>query len=100
MVVLLFITGCKEPDKGPVDIDTQTEAIMMCERLCDVFSGDLRKGPCISNNVIPNWACDVVHQPRTEDDNLSENQCRSIADGMVDNLIEINPNCEFIRVAK
>ena len=35
---------------------------------------DFSSGPCLSNSLISGWVFDIVHSPRTPQDDLEENQ--------------------------
>ena len=37
---------------------------------------DLTNRPCLSEEIVPGWAIDIVHQPISEVDSLDENQCQ------------------------
>lgn len=58
---------------------------------------DLTPGPCLSNNLIPDWVADVVHNPRTEIDNLPENQCSAYREGTAHHFVELDPSGNLIR---
>jgi hypothetical protein len=59
----------------------------------------IENGPCILNPIPgSNWVCDVVHEPRTETDNLPENQCSAFRNGKAVHFIEVNTDCEFLRM--
>lgn len=44
------------------------------------------------------YAVDIVHVPRAEEDNLVENQCGEYRDGKVNHFIEINHEGEIVRI--
>lgn len=58
---------------------------------------DLSAGPCIAQEVIPNWAADVAHEPRQPVDDLPENQCASFREGRVGHFVELDPDGNLIR---
>ncbi len=58
---------------------------------------ELENGPCLSNALIPDWVCDLVHEPRTAVDNLPENQCPNFAAGKAHHFVEVDGNCNFIK---
>ena len=58
---------------------------------------DLSKGPCLSNNIEPDWVCDVAHYPREKIDNNPEYQCPAYVNGTAHHFVEVTPNCTFIR---
>ncbi|MDD5111339.1 MAG: hypothetical protein PHG85_02210 [Candidatus Altiarchaeota archaeon] len=59
---------------------------------------DMRNGPCLSEQVIPDWVCDVAHSPREDVDNLPSNQCEAFGDGFAAHFVEVSPDCEILRV--
>ena len=80
----------------------KTQARTACFSLCVQAKDkhtDLSSGPCLSdkfNYNIPDWVCDIVHLPRTAQDNLSENTCKAFQSGQAKHFVEFNSNCEFI----
>ena len=44
------------------------------------------------------YAVDIVHVPRTNEDNLPENQCSDYNSGIVKNFIELDKNGGLVRV--
>ena len=57
---------------------------------------DLSSGPCLSNEVIAGWVCDVAHTPRTSADDNSTNQCSAYG-STSQHFVEVDENCNFIR---
>jgi hypothetical protein len=58
---------------------------------------DMTAGPCLAEEIIPDWAVDVAHSPRQEVDNLPQNQCRSWQEGRVHHFVELDPEGNVIR---
>jgi hypothetical protein len=58
---------------------------------------DMSKGPCLSNEVIPDWVADVAHWPRQSIDNDPQNQCPAYREGKAHHFIELDPEGNFIR---
>lgn len=46
-----------------------------------------------------NYTVDIVHVPRTSEDNLAENQCSYFREGKVSKFIELDKNGEIVRIA-
>ena len=44
------------------------------------------------------WVCDVVHVPRSPEDDLPENQCRKFREGIAKNFVEVDQNCTIVRI--
>lgn len=59
---------------------------------------DLTNGPCLSNNLIPDWVFDIVHNPRQSVDNLPENQCQAYREGTAHHFVEMDQNGNLIEV--
>jgi hypothetical protein len=45
------------------------------------------------------YAIDIVHVPRTYEDNLPENQCSDFIAGRVDHFIELSKNGDIVKIA-
>jgi len=58
---------------------------------------DFSNGPCISENLMPDWVADTAHNPRQSVDNLPENQCQSFREGRAHHFVELDPNGNFIQ---
>jgi len=69
--------------------------VLMCA--VELHNGrNLSAGPCISDEIIPGWVCDVAHKPRQDIDNLPENQCPAYSVNAT-HFVEVDPQCNFIR---
>ncbi len=80
-------------------ISDAQRAANACVLMCAVElqnGKDLSTGPCISNEIIPGWVCDVAHNPRQPVDNKPENQCPAYGRNAT-HFIEVDPSCNFIR---
>jgi hypothetical protein len=65
----------------------------------DLLDGrDLSAGPCLSNEIIPGWVCDVAHFPRLDIDNDPANQCPEYGVS-AGHFIEVDEACNIIRGA-
>ena len=58
---------------------------------------DFSKGPCLAEELIEGWAADIVHTPRTAEDDLPENQCQSYRAGRAFRIVELDPDGNVIR---
>ena len=57
-------------------------------------------GPCLLNSIDgSDWVCDVAHDPRQDVDNLHMNQCPAFLSGTASHFIELNMECEIIRIS-
>jgi len=97
----LILPAC---DSGEGDGDRSTlsgkdDAAAECIMLCELALGDevdLSEGPCMSEEVIDDWACDIAHNPRTDVDDLETNQCDSWPNEAA-HFVELDTNCSLIQ---
>jgi len=70
-----------------------------CVALCEekLAAGvNLSNGPCLSNNIIPEWVCDVAHSPRQDVDNDPVNQCPEYGRS-ASHFVEVTLECKVTR---
>ena len=76
-------------------------AVIKCQELCQdmILNGgpDFNVGPCLSNEIIPDWVCDIVHSPRQDIDDDPANQCDAYRRGTANHYVEIDGNCTKIK---
>ncbi len=55
---------------------------------------------CLGTIEVDNekYVVDIVHVPRTEEDNLPENQCEDFRTGKVKHFIELDKNGKVVRI--
>lgn len=58
---------------------------------------DFSKGPCLAEEVIPDWCVDIIHVPREAIDNRTENQCNLYRAGKVHHFVELDLNGNVVR---
>jgi hypothetical protein len=58
---------------------------------------DFSSGPCLSDEIVPDWCVDVAHDPREPIDDEPRNQCRSYREGRVHHFVELDPDGNVIR---
>ncbi|MCL6429601.1 MAG: hypothetical protein K6V36_01915 [Anaerolineae bacterium] len=58
---------------------------------------DMSNGPCLAEEIIPDWCVDIVHSPRQPVDNLPENQCQSYRSGRVHHFVELDLEGNVLR---
>lgn len=51
---------------------------------------DFSQGPCLAEEIIPDWCVDIAHSPRQPVDNRPENQCTSYREGRVHHFVELD----------
>lgn len=95
--MLVSIYGCRiEEEKTNAD-----NAAELCIAECKsrLQAGeDFSNGPCLSNVIIEDWVCDVAHKPRQDIDNQPENQCSAFRAGQAHHFVELNINCDIIKI--
>jgi hypothetical protein len=58
---------------------------------------DMSAGPCLSNEIIPDWVADVAHSPRQAVDNEPANQCSAYREGRAHHFVELDTEGNLIR---
>jgi len=58
---------------------------------------DFSNGPCLADEIVPDWCVDIAHDPRQPVDDQPENQCRSYREGRVHHFVELDPDGHLIR---
>lgn len=58
---------------------------------------DFSSGPCLSNDLMPDWVADIAHDPRTAEDDLPENQCSAFREGKAHHFVELDLEGNLIR---
>lgn len=87
------------PSPSPTT-DPKTQAIL---KAYDIYKQaknqkmDLSSGPCLSNNLMPDWVLDIAHNPRQPVDELPENQCSAFKTGQAHHFVELDPDGNLIR---
>jgi hypothetical protein len=57
----------------------------------------LTEGPCLSEEIVKGWACDVVNQPKISIvDNNPKNQCKSYIEKNISHQVVISTKCELV----
>lgn len=59
---------------------------------------DFSSGPCLTNDLLPDWVVDIAHNPRQKLDDLPENQCQAFVEGRAKHFVELDLEGEVIRV--
>lgn len=59
---------------------------------------NMSKGPCLSNDLVPDWVVDIVHAPREVIDDFPENQCQAYLEGRAHHFVELDTNGNLVRV--
>lgn len=59
---------------------------------------DFTNGPCLTNDLSPDWVADLVHDPRVAQDDLEKNQCQAFLEGRAKHFVELNLEGNVVRV--
>lgn len=88
-----------EPSKIPEKVEIQQEALAEAESLYLTFKENTEKfsSDCLGTTS-NGYAVDMVHVPRTGEDELEKNQCPDFLLGEVDNFIEVDKNGTIVRI--
>ena len=62
------------------------------------MGADFADGPCLTNDLMSNWAADIAHSPRIKADSLKINQCQSVVEKRVTHFVELDPDGNVIRI--
>lgn len=77
---------------------TEAEPMRQAKKLYDErkkANEDFSKSPCLAENVAGGWAVDIVHNPRTVQD--EQNKCASYEQKTVEHIVEISPDGKIVR---
>lgn len=99
LVLIVLVSGCTkqpEPQQGGDAERAKLACIQECKKALEE-ERDLSNGPCLSDEIIDDWVCDVAHSPRQPIDNDPANQCGAFRKGEAHHFVEVDPNCNFIK---
>lgn len=100
-LALLLILGACDAGEGEGSRDTlagREDAITECIKLCEFNisnEADLSQGPCLNEEVVEDWACDIINVPPQEADELPANQCEDHPD-LVEHIVSLDPDCKLL----
>jgi len=80
------------------EVDTAVNQAQQYYRQKKALGEDFSTGPCLTNDLMANWVVDIVHVPRTAEDNLPENQCQAYLEGRAKHFVELDTNGNLVRV--
>jgi hypothetical protein len=83
------------PSETPDYVLEQEEAINCA---LDKFGNFIEEKNSQCLGTCGNYAVDIVHVPRTEEDNKIENQCNAYASGQISQFIELDKTGEIVRI--
>ena len=58
---------------------------------------DFSAGLCLAEEITEGWSVDMVHLPRTEEDDKPENQCQYYRQGKTKHFIELSLEGDLVR---
>lgn len=93
-------TGNQDSGSNPPEFVSVEDVITRCIEECKSRKNteDFTRGPCLSNEIAPGWVCDIAHDPRQDIDNKPENQCSAYREGKAQHFVELDENCDIIKV--
>jgi hypothetical protein len=83
------------PSETPDYVLWQEAAISCASDKFANFTGE-KNSQCLG--TCGDYAVDIVHVPRSSEDNLAENQCSDYGKGIVQHFIELDKNGEIVRI--
>lgn len=89
-------TKIGNPIKTPDYVKEQQKIIECAKNLYQKNKDKELSSQCLG--VCGDYAVDIVHVPRTEEDNKIENQCEDFRLGKVSHFIELDKNGEIVRI--
>lgn len=96
-----MLTACSSPLSGPKPtpvVNDETRAVQAAKKLYEEKKGkELFTSQCLADEIIPGWAADIAHQPRTAEDEDPANQCAAYREGRVQHFVELDPDGNFLR---
>jgi len=102
LIVSLLVAGCqltpRENKNQPLtdrEIAIQKAKELFKEKQKEGMA--LIEGPCLTNEIIPDWVVDIAHDPRQPVDDLPENQCSAFTDGTAHHFVELDVSGKLIR---
>ena len=82
--------------------EDKVNATIKCQNLCQnqltTDGANFDVGPCLSNQIINDWVCDIAHEPRQVVDDDPANQCSAFRTGQAHHFVELDGNCQVIKV--
>jgi len=97
MALAVFVSGCTQnTGVNSEQVRAQTACVLFC-KLSAEQGNDLSKGPCLKDDLQPDWVCDVVHSPRIDVDDLPENQCPSFGK-TANHFVEVDEYCDVVQI--
>lgn len=58
---------------------------------------ELSNGPCLAEEIIPDWSCDIAQRFRSAADDRPENQCQAYLRGATHHFVELDLSGKLIK---
>ena len=85
------------PSSMPEEVKQQKEIINCANNLYIKAKNKMNlSSQCLGK--CESYSIDIVHNPRTEEDSLNENQCQEYKNGITKNFLELDKNGNLIRI--
>ncbi len=92
-----ILTKSGNPATTPQEVTQQQEAIKLALQLYEKEkTARVLDSQCLG--TVNRYAVDIVHNPRSQEDNLQQNQCSDFLEGRVSKFIEIDAQGNVVRV--
>lgn len=75
-------------------------AVAQCQSLWQqrfAAGEELSGGPCLSEEIIPDWSCDIAQRLRSAADDRPENQCQAYLQGKTHHYVELDLSGQLIK---
>lgn len=95
VVFAILVSGCVANPSSNAAIDASYKCRQKCMQLVPA-NIDFSSGPCLDDNLMEDWVCDMAHDPRQPVDDIKTNQCPSFGT-KANHFIEVDENCRLIR---
>lgn len=112
-VALVSLVGCRKKTADNIpkitnqnktwSIPNQNEVDQAVQKAKELYSKskatglNFADGPCLSNDLMPNWVADIVHNPRQNADNKKINQCPAYREGKAAHFVELDLDGNLVR---
>ncbi len=99
LIILWINTEKKQYQPGiSEEFDRAVNQAQLVYRQAVKRGENLKSGPCLTNALLPGWVVDIVHEPRTPEDDLPGNQCKAYLEGSAEHFVELDIDGNVIRV--
>lgn len=103
-VLIIALTGVllmvKKSSTVPQENASQ-KAVTLAKKIYDekkLQNVDFKDGPCLSENLMPDWVADIAHNPRQPVDDMPKNQCAAFREGIAHHFVELDLQGNVIRI--